>query len=100
MRLATYLHVITMLRISGIVPLIFVGAFKACTGWSDLVSSRFVTGSLSIGLVGPVELRRFGLDYLLVCSDTVWPLQTSSIICVRCIHYRPYRDSCYVEGLL
>ena len=28
MRLATYLHVITMLRISGIVPLIFVGAFK------------------------------------------------------------------------
>jgi hypothetical protein len=64
--------------------------FKACTGWLALVSSRLVTANLSIGLLGPVELRRFVLDYLLVCSDTVWCLQTSSIICLYCIHYRQY----------
>jgi hypothetical protein len=64
--------------------------FKACTGWLASVSSRLVTANLSIGLLGPVELRRFVLDYLLVCSDTVWCLQASSIICLHCIHYRQY----------
>lgn len=67
--------------------------FKACTVWLYLVSSRLVTAILSIGLLEPGELRRFGLDYLLVCSDNLWRLQTSSIICLRCIHYRQYRNS-------
>jgi len=31
-RLATYLHVVTMLRIGEIVRLIVLGAFKACGG--------------------------------------------------------------------
>lgn len=74
--------------------------FKVCTVWLALVSSRLVTANLSIGLLGLVELRRFILDYPLVCSNTVLCLQTSSIICLHCTHYRPYRDSCYLEKLL
>lgn len=53
---------------------------KACTVWLYLVSSRLVTGILSIGLLEPVDLRRFGLDCLLVCSENVWLLHTSSIV--------------------